>query len=86
MDERTTWRDRAACRGTDPELFFPLSEEGSSWAQIWEAKQICHACPVQWSCLRWSLEHDATDGIWGGITASERRAMLTGRPVILARR
>jgi RNA polymerase sigma factor (sigma-70 family) len=78
MDEPTTWRDEAACQGTDAELFFPLSEEGSSCAQILAAKQICHACPVQGSCLQWSLEHGATDGIWGGSTASERRAMATG--------
>jgi WhiB family redox-sensing transcriptional regulator len=76
MDEPTTWRDEAACRDTDAELFFPLSEEGPSRAQILEAKQICRACPVQGNCLQWSLEHGATYGIWGGRTASERRAMV----------
>ena len=70
------WRQRAACRGSDPELFFPLSESGPATAQIWDAQQVCHACPVQWTCLSWALEHGVTDGIWGGSTVSERRAML----------
>ena len=79
------WRVRAACAGTDPELFFPVGETGLSQTQIWEAKQVCHACPVQWTCLAWAVLHGMDEGIWGGSTASERRAMLTGRPVIIAR-
>ena len=70
------WRVRAACAGTDPELFFPVGETGLSQTQIWEAKQVCHACPVQWTCLAWAVLHGMDEGIWGGSTASERRAML----------
>lgn len=59
------WRSRAACRTTNPELFFSLP---SDLAGIAEAKQICAACPVRLECLR------AADswGIWGGLTAAER--------------
>ena len=70
------WRDRAACAGDDPELFFPVSETGLSQTQIWEAKQVCHACPVQWTCHAWAVLHGMDEGIWGGSTASERLAML----------
>jgi WhiB family transcriptional regulator, redox-sensing transcriptional regulator len=70
------WRQRAACQGYDPELFFPFSETGPAKVEIWNAKQVCHACPVQWTCLSWALQHGVTDGIWGGSTGSERRAML----------
>jgi len=52
-DDSSQWRERAACRSTDPELFFPVSETGPSWLQIWRAKQICRACPVQRKCLAW---------------------------------
>jgi len=74
--DSSQWRERAACRCADPDLFFPVSETGPSRLQIWQAKQICHACPVQWMCLAWALQHSVTDGIWGGSTQSERRALL----------
>ena len=78
-DSTSQWRERAACRCADPELFFPVSETGPSRLQIWRAKQVCHACPVQWTCLAWALQNSVTDGIWGGSTQSERSALL-GHP------
>jgi WhiB family transcriptional regulator, redox-sensing transcriptional regulator len=78
-DDSNQWRERAACLCADPELFFPPSETGPSGPQIWQAKQICHACPVKWACLAWALRNSVTDGIWGGSTQSERLALL-GHP------
>ena len=26
-------------------------------------------------CLAWALDHNVTDGVWGGTTADERRAI-----------
>jgi WhiB family transcriptional regulator, redox-sensing transcriptional regulator len=75
-DESNHWRERAACRGADPELFFPVSEAGPSRLQIGRAKQICHACQVQRTCLTWALRNSVADGIWGGRTQNERRALL----------
>jgi WhiB family redox-sensing transcriptional regulator len=66
------WRDYAACRDADPDLFFPLGTSGASVPQIEEAKQICQTCPVCRPCLRWALDH-ADDGVWGGTTEEERR-------------
>ena len=68
----TDWRDHAACRDVDPDLFFPLGTSGASLPQIELAKQICRTCPVCPSCLRWALDH-ADDGVWGGTTEEERR-------------
>ena len=68
----TDWRDQAACRDVDPDLFFPLGTSGASLPQIELAKQICRTCPVCGSCLRWALDH-ADDGVWGGTTEEERR-------------
>ena len=39
------WRQLAACRHTDPELFFPVSASGPSLDQITQAKAICTRCP-----------------------------------------
>jgi len=75
-DDSSQWWERAACRGADPELFFPVGEAGPSGLQIGQAKQICHACPVTGTCLAWALRNSVTDGIWGGSTQGERLALL----------
>ena len=36
-----SWRQAAACRSADPELFFPISGSGKALEQIAEAKVIC---------------------------------------------
>jgi WhiB family transcriptional regulator, redox-sensing transcriptional regulator len=41
-----TWRDRAACLGVDPELFFPIGNTGPALSQIEEAKVVCRRCEV----------------------------------------
>lgn len=74
------WRDLAACRHADPELFFPIGSTGPALHQIDQAKRICQACPVQAPCLTSALDHGLAFGIWGGTTEEERRA-LRGAPV-----
>ena len=39
------WRQLAACRHTDPELFFPVSASGPSLDQITQAKPSAPAAP-----------------------------------------
>ena len=68
----TDWRDYAACRDVDPDLFFPLGTAGASSPQIEQAKQVCGMCPVSKTCLRWALDHGDA-GVWGGTTDEERR-------------
>ncbi|TMK52455.1 MAG: WhiB family transcriptional regulator, partial [Actinobacteria bacterium] len=41
-DERFDWQARGLCRGVEPEVFFPISEEDA-----WRAKEICAACNVR---------------------------------------
>jgi WhiB family transcriptional regulator, redox-sensing transcriptional regulator len=74
-DPALPWYERAACLGQDPELFFPVGNSGPSLVQIDEAKAVCGRCPVVEQCLRWALRTGQADGIWGGTTESERRAM-----------
>jgi WhiB family redox-sensing transcriptional regulator len=76
MDKTTTdWRDRAACRDTDPELFFPISDMGPGARQAAEAKAVCARCPVREQCLRHALDNGLDHGIFGGTTETERREL-----------
>lgn len=59
----------AACKGTDPRLWFP----GSGWrSAVRAAKAVCAGCPVRERCLQWALDAGETEGIWGGATPEER--------------
>lgn len=63
------WRGQAACRGEDPDLFFPHPNET---ARVEQAKAICRRCPVWAECLQWATEQ-RVEGVWGGTTEEERR-------------
>ncbi|MGW9374094.1 WhiB family transcriptional regulator [Streptomyces xanthophaeus] len=69
------WRHNAVCREEDPELFFPIGTTGPALMQIQEAKAVCCRCPVMEQCLRWALESGQDEGVWGGLSEGERRAM-----------
>lgn len=69
------WRHRAICRTEDPELFFPVGNSGPALLQTAEAKTVCRRCPVVASCLEWALESGQDEGVWGGMSADERRAL-----------
>lgn len=72
------WRERAACRDEEPELFFPVGDAAPARAQAEEAKAICRRCPVITACALFARELDITDGVYGGQTAAERQA--DGKP------
>lgn len=63
------WVRDAVCAQTDPELFFPDKGQPGD-----EAKAICRSCPVLAQCRLYALNSPiALDGIWGGMSAKERR-------------
>ena len=72
---KQTWRQHAACRGIDPDVFYPLDEDDDGEA----AKEVCAACPVRQACLEHALSNRERDGVWGGATERERRRMLRHR-------
>ncbi|MCW2900390.1 MAG: whiB1 [Streptosporangiaceae bacterium] len=80
--EARDWRQNAACRAADPELFFPTAEAGPAHAeQVAAAKAVCAGCPVRTPCLEFAstaLAH----GIAGGMTADERRAQRGANPYL----
>ena len=69
------WRQRAACRDEDPELFFPLSDIGPGAHQVARAKTVCARCPVRAECLDYAVANGLDHGIFGGATESERRTL-----------
>lgn len=72
--KNATWRQRAACRGGDPDTFYPISDDDAE-----EAKAICGECSVREACLEYALANRERDGVWGGATERERRRMVRQR-------
>ena len=68
------WRDLGACAGVDPEVFFPDRGESTKIA-----KAICDECIVSDECLEFALERNERFGIWGGMSARERRRIRAAR-------
>ena len=67
------WRELAACRGADLDLFFPERGESAE-----PARQVCGRCPVRQPCLDYAVTNGITYGIWGGLAERERRALRSG--------
>lgn len=64
-----TWQAAARCAEVGDDFWFP--EKGGTAGP---AKAICRGCVSRLPCLRYALgRHD--DGIWGGFTERERRAV-----------
>jgi len=64
------WRTIAACRGLDPDLFFPA--RGDSFT-VRNAQAVCATCPVAEQCLEFAIEVGETEGIWGGLSGRQLR-------------
>ena len=65
------------CQETDPEMWFP--DLGGESYEMRVAKKLCGECPVQVQCARYAIEAVEMYGIWGGLTASQRQDVRTGK-------
>lgn len=71
-----TWRRRAQCASSDPEIFYPLDPDRQDLSA--PALTVCGSCPVRAACL---VDVMATEdparrwGITGGTTPTERTAL-----------
>jgi WhiB family redox-sensing transcriptional regulator len=77
------WQMWAACRDSDPDLFFP---DPSATAVIAEAKRVCGRCPVVEECGNAGLDAGDRHGIRAGRDLSNRAEwkqlhMELGRPL-----
>ncbi len=56
------------------DIFYSEEED-----EIAMAKQICQACQIRAVCLEQALAFKEPDGVWGGMTPSERRSLIRRR-------
>ena len=68
------WRRHSACRGLDPEIFYPDDDD-----QAAAAKVVCDVCSVRETCLEFALQGREKEGVWGGATEKERRRIIRQR-------
>ena len=73
------WTERAVCRETDPEAFYP--EKTSDPHDLITARRICmFTCPVRQDCLDSAMRREqglgraSRFGLWGGLTPRARAA------------
>lgn len=72
-----SWRADAACRGLDPNLWFPGRWEGpADFKTAAEARAICHQCPVRQECADYAVETNQEFGIWGGVSRRTRKQII----------
>jgi hypothetical protein len=83
----SSWRNDAACLGSDPDLFGDPEWERPSVKvnRIAYAKGVCNgtdsrpSCPVKAKCLAHATEH-REQGVWGGTDDDQRKAMRPPEP------
>lgn len=73
------WRQEAACRQGEVDLFFPAGSSGPAEVQIARAKAVCGRCGVQAACLEFALGTNQEYGVWGAASEEERRVMRRAR-------
>ncbi len=69
------WREYAYCKGTDPGLFYPITNKQQA-----EVAKVCGHCVVRNECLEYALENKEY-GVWGGTTERQRRDINKDRRV-----
>jgi len=70
-DDERPWAARSECRGEDPTIFFPGTDDDPAIGLA-----ICARCPVRQECLEYAIEARERYGIWGGTTERQRRRMV----------
>src|SRR5215470_16034002 len=80
-DQAGPWHADAVCRRDEAGLFFAPSKEPTAARLSREdaAKRVCARCPVVVECREHALLQPEPYGVWGGLTAAERRVVLARR-------
>ena len=75
------WAD-AACRGAEPDVFFPISPRDHASRD--EALAFCASCRIQTQCRVIALRDPSLVGIWGGTDELDRARLRGRRAPVLA--
>jgi len=80
-DQDAPWHTDAVCRRDEAGLFFAPSKEppAARLSREEAAKRVCARCPVMVQCREHALLQPEPYGVWGGLTAAERRVVLARR-------
>lgn len=76
VPNRPDWQAFGACRGMDPDIFYP--QRGEAYTT---ALNVCRRCRVREECLEYALEETWQVGIWGGMSAKQRQALRRSQPM-----
>lgn len=64
------WRENAACRGVDLDVFYPSTTGPGQYDQ---ARTYCASCPVRDDCLEDAVRRRDFEGFRGGKTPRQRQ-------------
>ncbi len=67
-EDDPSWRERAACKDVDVDVFFPLRGQSCEPALVY-----CRQCEVRAECLDFALTFKERFGVWGGMSEKQRR-------------
>ena len=66
------WRDRAACRGSQTDRWFPTAANALA---VQTAKASCFGCPSLLQCAQFALTTSQEEGVWGGLSEGQRNTI-----------
>lgn len=69
----SSWRTKAACHGSDTKEFFPERVGQDASSIVSKCKLVCYSCTVRTDCLTFAISNHVNHGVWGGLSAGERR-------------
>lgn len=72
--EFAEWERRAICKQIGTKAFY--AEKANEYSR---ARAVCGMCSVKAQCLERALTDGEKHGMWGGLTAPERLALLRKR-------
>ena len=71
--------DRASCKGLPTDFFYKIEDRGvSKLIDLDVFRSTCTPCPIWKQCLGYANTNE-NYGVWGGMTAEERRSLTDYR-------
>ena len=71
-EEYAAWWDQGKCKD-HPHADYWFADTKNAADEAAYARAVCAVCPVASRCFSYAMSHPEVEGIWGGVTAPERR-------------